>query len=183
MNCQTALFSSFAGLATHSPTKAEMREAEQTPNTEQLLPLYQQACLLGLSSGSEGTPGFFLWPLPTLQCTLQAAFLQPASNRKGKGPCPAVISPGQRLLSPGVRLVPPDSSATHLSRGAFGVFLLNISRKGKYPAGRELPYFWDTNRSWGFKPQNSSPHQIFQALFKTGADKVRNVFIHLRNTA
>lgn len=143
MNCQTALFSSLQGSASSFSYKGRRCEAEQTPNTEQLLPLYQcRPTPPGPKLWVWREPWLSLAPLPTLQCTPRLPFYSPASNRRGKGPAHAVISLGQRLLGSGVRLVPSRQFLPHTpQQGAFGVFLLNISRKGKYPAGGRAALF------------------------------------------
>ena len=108
----TILF--FAGLRfTHSPTRA----GDPKQNRHQTL----NSCSSCVTAGLPPGPKFWVWrepwlfsaPLPTLQCILQAPLPQPASTRKGKGPCPAVISLGQRLLSSGVRLVPSRQFLPH----------------------------------------------------------------------
>lgn len=163
----TILF--FAGLSfTHSPTKA----GDVKQNRHQTL----NSCSRCISAGLPPGPKLWVWREPWL-------FSGPSAHSTVHTPgCLSTARQQQKRQRalPSCNLPGPEATelrgeagslqtvlATHTSaEGHLECFCSTFHKKASTQLAGELPYFWDTNRSRGFKPQDSSPHQTFQALFK-----------------
>ena len=149
-------------------------EAEQTQNTEQLL----QLCHCRPASWAEvldleGTLAFLrpLWSnchstMHTPCCPFAAC-----QNQRRQMALPSCNLPVSEATGLRGELVPAQCLqtvlATHASaEGGLECLCSTFHKKASTQLAGELPYFWDTNRAWGFEPQHSSPHQTFQAPFK-----------------
>lgn len=136
----TILF--FAGLSfTHSTKAGDVKQnRHQTLNSCSHVSV--QACLLGLSSGSEGTLAF-LWPSAHSTMHTPGCLLQPGQQQKRQRALPSCNLPGPEATElRGEAGSLQTVLATHTSaEGHLECFLLNISRKGKYPAGRRAALF------------------------------------------